>query len=210
MTGWDRARRPGDTPGVTMTAKTGGLKLEAFEVLLETYGADRERWPADQRTLAAELMAANAGARALFLEAEALDRVLAGADGCATVGPANASDALVNRIMQAALAERPPTNKVDTIGAPESGVVVPLPRPKPHEARATPPAKLNLRRFGGWQAAAVLVLALLTGVAIGSADFLAVPLTGLADLVGIDTDTTQSVAALQLDGLPWVMDEEQL
>jgi hypothetical protein len=47
-----------------------------FERLLEIYGADRSRWPADARAAAGQLVARDTRARDLLAEAVALDRVL--------------------------------------------------------------------------------------------------------------------------------------
>lgn len=56
-------------------SKTNMTQAE-FERLLEIYGADRSRWPADARAAAGQLVARDARARALLAEAVALDRVL--------------------------------------------------------------------------------------------------------------------------------------
>jgi len=53
-----------------------GMTLAELEQLLDVYGGDRVRWPAEARTGAAQLVARDAGARRLLAEAEALDRVL--------------------------------------------------------------------------------------------------------------------------------------
>ena len=193
-------------PGTTMTASNGGLDLQTFEVLLDTYGADRERWPVERRSAAVDLLAASAVARARLAEAEALDRVLARGAMGAAVG----RDALVDRILVAAVAGRPARGTAETSERGPSGVVVALPR---GAGRQTPPAHVARARTwvnSGWQAAAVLALALMTGVAIGSADLFSGPLSSLSEFVGIDTEPAQTTAGLHLDSLPWVMDEEQI
>lgn len=53
-----------------------GMSLADFERLLDVYGGDRTRWPAEERAAAAQLVARDAKARQVLAEAEALDRVL--------------------------------------------------------------------------------------------------------------------------------------
>ena len=53
-----------------------GMTLADFERLLDVYGGDRTRWPAEARAAAAQLVARDAKARRMLAEAEALDRVL--------------------------------------------------------------------------------------------------------------------------------------
>lgn len=53
-----------------------GMTMSEFERLLDVYGGDRTRWPADARAAAAQLVARDANARHMLAEAEALDRVL--------------------------------------------------------------------------------------------------------------------------------------
>ncbi|MBO0765496.1 MAG: hypothetical protein J2P50_13030, partial [Hyphomicrobiaceae bacterium] len=50
--------------------------MAEFEGLLDIYGADRTRWPADARAAAAHLAARDVDACQLLAEAKALDRVL--------------------------------------------------------------------------------------------------------------------------------------
>jgi len=69
-----------------------------FEQLLAVYGSDRARWPVEARKEAAKLVAANAEARRLLAETEALDRVLDHAPLTSLAGEA----ALSARILEAA------------------------------------------------------------------------------------------------------------
>jgi hypothetical protein len=75
-----------------------GMTLAELERLLDVYGGDRTRWPADARAAAAQLAARDANAGQLLAEAEALDRVMERAPS-----PALASEAaLADRIVAAA------------------------------------------------------------------------------------------------------------
>jgi hypothetical protein len=70
--------------------------------LLDAYGADAERWPADERAAALALLARSAEAQALLAAARGLDALLA-LDPAATPSPA-----LAERIVAAAARTRPP------------------------------------------------------------------------------------------------------
>jgi hypothetical protein len=59
-----------------MTNANNNMTLADFERLLEVYGSDRTRWPADARAGAGHLVARDRAARRLLVEAEALDRAL--------------------------------------------------------------------------------------------------------------------------------------
>jgi hypothetical protein len=64
---------------MTSMSTMGGnrsMTLAEFDQLLDVYGADRARWPAELRTAATQLVARDAGALRLLAEAEALDHVL--------------------------------------------------------------------------------------------------------------------------------------
>jgi hypothetical protein len=52
------------------------MTIAEFERLLDVYGSDRSRWPAEARAGAGHLVARDGAARRLLAEAEALDRVL--------------------------------------------------------------------------------------------------------------------------------------
>jgi hypothetical protein len=59
-----------------MTNANNIMTLADFERLLEVYGSDRTRWPAEARAGAGHLVARDRAARRLLVEAEALDRAL--------------------------------------------------------------------------------------------------------------------------------------
>src|SRR5438046_2498673 len=108
------------------------MTLADFERLLDVYGGDRTRWPAEARAAAAQLVARDGKARRLLAEAEALDRVLERAPL-----PALATEAaLADRIVAAA--QRSP--RIVRIAA-ERGGWAPVP-----EAAAAQPA-----RGSGWK-----------------------------------------------------------
>jgi hypothetical protein len=59
-----------------MTNANNSMTLADFERLLEVYGSDRTRWPAEARAGAGNLVARDKAARRTLVEAEALDRAL--------------------------------------------------------------------------------------------------------------------------------------
>ena len=142
-----------------------GMTLADFERLLEVYGGDRTRWPAEARAAAAQLVAREPRARLLLAEAEALDRVLERAP-------------LPSLASEAALAER------IVAGAQRSPRMVRL----PEGAAPAPPAAVGEGRVvplphvsrGGWRpllerpdvgrAAALFAASLAVGILIGLAN----------------------------------------
>ncbi|WP_298722570.1 hypothetical protein [uncultured Ferrovibrio sp.] len=52
------------------------MNLDRFAILIEAYGTDPRRWPADERAAAQALLAASTEAQRLLREAEALDALL--------------------------------------------------------------------------------------------------------------------------------------
>lgn len=71
------------------------MNAERLSAILETYGADPKRWPAEERAAAEALLATGVGAEALA-EARALDALLAEDDAGAP------SDLLMARLKRAA------------------------------------------------------------------------------------------------------------
>src|SRR5262245_23004312 len=107
------------------------MTLTDFEQLLEVYGADRTRWPADLRAAVAQLVARDAGAQRLLAETEALDRVLQSAPVPALAAEA----ALAERIVAAAqrsprMVKLPPSPEVAAGAAPVQAVATPPATPR--------------------------------------------------------------------------------
>ncbi|HZT47114.1 MAG TPA: hypothetical protein VFA64_04005 [Hyphomicrobiaceae bacterium] len=59
-----------------MSNASNSMTMAEFERLLDVYGSDRTRWPAEARAGAGQLVARDRAARRLLAEAEALDRAL--------------------------------------------------------------------------------------------------------------------------------------
>jgi hypothetical protein len=157
------------------------MTLTDLEQLLEIYGADRVRWPAEARAGAAQLMARDVAARRMLAEAEALDRVLERAP-------------LPALAIEAALAER------IVAAAQRSPRIVKLEESRPAAAAAAPvqaaalPAVMRpgprRMRLLGREARAVGFLAacLAIGVVLGDSDLTPQVLPDLAAMTGLVSD----------------------
>lgn len=160
---------------MTNTSNTS-MTLADFERLLDVYGGDRTRWPAEARAAAAQLVARDAKARRTLAEAESLDRVLERAPLPSLAVEA----ALAERIVAAA--QRSP-RIVKTAGG--QSPVVSLP-----EGRAVPPPRAASRKLGllrgEVRAAAVLAASLMVGIFIGISNVPQSVVPALADLAGTD------------------------
>ena len=184
-----------------MTKGKSQMDLAAFEAMIEAYGADRQRWPVGLRPGADVLLLENADARRLLGEAQALDGVLARA----SVEADGSADLVARILAQAGVAEAPSASRGS-----ESNVVR-FPARRPAVPAQPPIVRAALRqRSGRWQVAAVLALALMTGVAAGTLESLQGPLGGLNAIVGLESDPGASVAVLSVDELPGFADEDHL
>lgn len=85
-----------------MTKKGESMDRERFEHLLEAYGADFRRWPAETRADAVAYAAQNADAAAAVTEAQAMDQVLA----AARLEPAPSPDLAARILAQAPRSQR--------------------------------------------------------------------------------------------------------
>jgi hypothetical protein len=179
---------------------TKSMTMAELTRLLDVYGAGRTRWPAEARASAAPLVAADAAARRLLAEAEALDRVL----DRAPVPGLQVEVALAERIVAAAQRSPrivPPPSAQRA--AEEASPVQAAPR---GAARLQAPAagrsrvvRLFSRQMG---AAGVLAASLLAGVVIGSSSLPPQLLPALADMAGLgpDRDSLVKIALYDEDG----------
>lgn len=160
---------------MTNTSNTS-MTLADFERLLDVYGGDRTRWPAEARAAAAQLVARDAKACRTLAEAESLDRVLERAPLPSLAVEA----ALAERIVVAA--QRSPRIVKSAIG--QSSVVA-LP-----DVRALPPQRSSSRKLGllrgDVRTAALLASALMVGIFIGISNVPQSVVPALADLAATD------------------------
>ena len=153
-----------------------------FTRLLEVYGAERTRWPAEARASAALLVSADAEARRLLTETQALDRVLERAPVPGLVVEA----ALAERIVAAAqrsprIVRLPIAPRVADEGSADEAV--------PSSAPAVGHDRRRLRLFSRpMGAAGVLAASLVVGVVIGNASLPPQLLPALAELAGLAAD----------------------
>jgi hypothetical protein len=144
------------------------MSMVKFKHLLDVYGADRTRWPAEARAGAATLLACDWAARRLLAQAEALDRVLERAPLVSLAREA----ALTDRIESAS--EHTPRLVIAKTGSSgRRSAIVPLP------ARAD-------RHF--WHAGALLAASLFAGVFLGLFDLSRGAVPVLADTVGLNLE----------------------
>lgn len=138
-------------------------EMAALVNRLEISGADRTRWPAQERLRFAQLIAGNAEAQRLVAEAAALDRLL---DKAPAVDVAKLGG-LVDRIVAAAEAE----------GQLAGGNVISI-----AAARRQVEAKRHVPVYGrsSWRAGALLAASLVVGAFVGTSGLLgtAVPSLG--------------------------------
>ncbi len=159
-----------------------GTGFDALEQVLERFGSDRTRWPAPVRRNFAGLLASSAEAKARLREAEALDRLL-------DLAPEPEIDtrALADRVMAAAVAERP--------------------------AAAPPTARSALGRRATatraeWPAVALLAASLVLGMFVGLNGTFDTAVAPLMAQVSTDADIDPGQIAFGGDGLD--MFEEDL
>lgn len=148
----------------------GDAELAAFELMLDTFGGDAARWPADRAAGADVLLrrpdASGAAARRSLAAARALDRALAVAPELDIRRVA----ALTARIISQARAPEIASNVVPLTAARRSRKTI----------AATMPAT---RR--SWVTAAMLAASLLVGIAIGPGSTGLPALHAAADAIGL-------------------------
>ncbi|MFN3745440.1 MAG: hypothetical protein ACK4TL_12110 [Hyphomicrobiaceae bacterium] len=205
-----------------MTSEKRLAELTAFENVLDTFGGDPARWPAEKRERLQSLAATDTEAARLLREARALDAVLAHAAG----PPIGDTRALADRIAaavantapgQSARAEQQAVGTHPAAGG-TSGVVIAWPRGSGEISHATARAAALAgatpqrdRMTGGWRTAALLAASLVAGVLVGVADL--VP-TDVAQMVASATTgsdgANQALAFLNGEGLLEIIEEEFL
>ena len=181
----------------------GELDLGQFQTLVETFGADRRRWPETSRDAARNFLVQSSAALEALAQARALDRLLATEDGI--TNPANST--LIERIVAAAAQQ--PSNAERAI-TPDLArtVVVPLGRRGALRTNRIDPANPAYRGTPYWHIASALAASLILGVALGTLDAARAPLRGLAEITSTDTEVDQFVAALHSDALTTSLDED--
>jgi hypothetical protein len=201
-----------------MNGNAGKLTMARFESLLEAYGGNLARWPAQDARPAAALLEGSAEARSRLAEARALDHVL---DRASAPDPKRLR-VLADRIVAEAanVAARPDTSSQRPLAERDGAGarIIPLPRPRiasrpAGEATGQPPrrtARHPQPQGWRWQPAAALAASLLIGIAIGLTDTAQTTTLGLASLTGAPASDTEVVlSALSNDSLN-VLDEDQI
>ncbi len=186
-----------------MNGHVGNLTVDRFGSLLEVYGGNLARWPAQQGLAAHALLQESAEARSRLAEAQALDRVL---DKASAPDPRRLRR-LADRIVAEAAAGsiRRDVGHQSAPGRDEGARVIQLPLPKKAGARAQPDVPVVAPRLAQpprrqWRAAAALAASLLMGIVIGLTDIAETTTLGVASLGGTSASDTETIlSALQLD-----------
>jgi hypothetical protein len=158
------------------------MTLAELGQLLDVSGAERGRWPADERTAAAQLAARDGEARRLVAEAEALDRVLDSAPA-----PASAVEAALAERIVAAAQRSPRIVKLEDARPAAAPDATPVPTAAVPAIATASPRRL---RLSGMEARAVALLAasLVIGVVLGNSGLTRQILPELADMAGLAPD----------------------
>ncbi len=204
-----------------MTSEKRLAELTAFENVLDTFGGNPARWPAERRGQLMSLAAADADAARLLREAKALDAVLTKAAG----PPVGDTRALADRIA-AAVANTAPGQPMRTEhGADQhhgpsgntSGVVIAWPRTGESSRMTEQAAALagsmprRERVSGGWRTAALLAASLMLGLFVGVADLVPSSVSQIvAEATTGDVSASQAIAFLNGEGLLEMIEEEFL
>ncbi len=182
-----------------MSNASNTMTMAEFERLLDVYGSDRTRWPAEARAGAGQLVARDRAARRLLAEAEALDRALDRAPLPSLAREA----ALAERIVAAA--RRSPRMVPAAAAAPPRHAghtaadnVVALPVVAARRAWASRAA------MGG--VAGALAASLSLGVFLGLSSFSQGMVPAIEQVTGLSLGASGRVAGLQVD----LLDEDLL
>lgn len=153
--------------------------------LLDTWGGERTRWPANVRLRVTELSASGPEAHRLLVEARALDQLLDVARDAPAALSAQATRSLADRILAAAQAE----TSAPGVALPTrpSAEVIALSRRK-----AVAPAQALHNR---WPAAGLIAASMLVGIYFGGSINLAPVLQELAEVAGLSALVDPSLAA---------------
>jgi hypothetical protein len=175
-----------------MTSNKTTPDLEVLEQLLDTWGADRSRWPAPARARAEALLAEHPQAARMFEAAAAFDALLSRAPAPA----AGRHALLVDRITASAIAAGGSDR--------ERGKVLPWPG-----ARRRVPA-LTRESWRAFAPPALLAASLALGVVLGALDLAPSAVNRLVEVVELAGDGMPAVASVDNDGLAAILDEDLL
>jgi hypothetical protein len=178
------------------------MTMAEFAQLLDVYGGERTRWPAEARAAAAQLVAVDPAARRLLAESEALDRILSRAPLPGLPIEAELADRIV------AAAQRSP-RIVRLPGVQRTAEAAPAEAPAPVEGvtahptvRQLPVTAVDAGPTKPWHvlsrpmAAGVLAASLVLGVLIGNLSTVSHQLLpALAEVIGFtDRDDLVRIA----------------
>lgn len=159
---------------------TGNARLEQLRLTLDTFGADRTRWPAQRRHELSQFIAASTEAQTLMADAAAFDRLL---DMAPTLDGAR-QQALLDSILKAA--ERTPRVVI------ENAPAVRPPAVRSPTVRSI--ERRNVRRWGGG-AGAALAASLMLGIFAGQMGTVSSFADDMAAMAGFDASSSSQKVA---------------
>lgn len=201
LASWDR-----------MNGKDKTLTLDRFESLLDAYGGELSRWPDGLGHAAVALIETSDQARALYAEAEALERLLA--KGSMPEPEPERIALLASRIVAAG--SDVSTKLQSDVGAGARIIRLPSGRRsgagRPSDADLQPRIAASLaprRSEAPWRTMAALAASLAFGVVIGLSDLVPAAVVNVGSFIDAGSDSEIVLSGLQLDGLS-VLDEDQI
>jgi hypothetical protein len=183
-----------------MSNASNTMTIAEFERLLDVYGSDRTRWPAEARASAGHLVARDRAARRLLAEAEALDRALERAPLPTLAQEAAIAERIVNAARR--------TPRIVPAPATRTGVAGPAGRSADNVVLFSG-LRRQARRLTGRATlggvAGALAASLVLGVLIGHSNLTQPVLPALEQLTGLTLGSNAPVVA-QID----LLDEDLL
>jgi len=168
--------------------------IERFKAVLDAYGGDAARWPANERAELLALLERDPIARAMHAEAEAVDRTLA----AAAHHHAPVGKDLLERVTDGALAAIAAQSSTA-----EPAPVISLDEHRQRRSFARP------RHNNHWQAAGLLAASLVLGVYLGATGVMAPAVDSFTQAAGLTNSSDTETAELSF-GAESPLEEELL
>jgi hypothetical protein len=183
-----------------MIDKSGSAEIDDFQHVLDVYGADAERWPAEARARLGPLPARNEAARVRLAEARALERLFA----FAPLPSPERVEALRERIVMAARAQRQQRASYGRMALADA------PRRMLAWARRDPFLAAVVEPQARWKVAAVLAASLVAGILLGQVQPVGPAIRTMAETTVFPAAGDRHLVAMFDDTALWpgLLDEE--
>ncbi len=178
--------------------------------LLDVYGADQSRWPADAARQLAELTREDktGAVKQALRETEALDRVLARAGTVSDTRQAALADRIMSAVHQDALRQTSAAvaSPIAVRNVADSNIIA-----LPIRANRADPARATRRHVSiDWRAAAALAAALVLGIGVGLTGTASPTFQAVAETVGVSLDRSLLAFNDDVGGTMSVLDDEDV